>query len=302
MATVSILSTAEAIVLPFCTLIPLITGFCGYRIWKQQQQRGGSTITERMGIWFMASSAIMIGLALFHVIFNITATGTHDPRIGLGAVAAAFCICMCAKMHFELAWVADEDLLLDESNETADYLVVDSDTLRDVGPTITSAQQNTRRRRRIATVTYAVVVFQSAFDGLVLKYNPNANDSGLQIAMFFISKLLESIVVSTALIHAAVKTSHYIFCICSFTLTVGLSTLAAYEIFSPTVPITIFEHWFFQILLGASGGVLLVLSFYYALLETRRAEMTQRSSGSTAILNLTFAAAFTATVLTGLFG
>jgi hypothetical protein len=38
-------------------------------------------------------------------------------------------------------------------------------------------------RRYVATLTYAVVVFQSAFDGLVLKYNPNAQDSAVQVTM-----------------------------------------------------------------------------------------------------------------------
>lgn len=94
----------------------------------------------------------------------------------------------------------------------------------------------------MAIAVYAVIVFQSAFDGLVLKYNPNGNDSGLQVGMFFGSKILETVVVVTALLHAPVSKRWYVAYMTSFTVTVGTSTLAAYEIVSPAVPIAIFER------------------------------------------------------------
>jgi hypothetical protein len=133
----------------------------------------------------------------------------------------------------------------------------------------------------------------------VLKYNPNAMDSGVQVAMFYISKLLESIVVSTALIHACVRTKWYCLYMLNFTIAVGLSTLAAYEIVSPLVVILMFEHWTFQALLGASGGILLSLAFYYSHLESRRARIVKNSPW---LMSITFAVVFSASVLTGMFG
>ena len=129
-----------------------------------------------------------------------------------------------------------------------------------------------------------------------------AKDNGLQVAMFFVSKLLESIVLSTALIHAAVKAKWYVTYMIIFTCAVGGSTLAAYEFVPPDVPIAVFEHWLFQIALGASGGVLLLLSFYFAYLETRRVEVGFRGHKHNLLLNAVFAIAFAASVLTGLFG
>lgn len=300
MATVSVLTLTEKVVLPFCTFVPLAVGLIGYLVWKQDRHSPGETITLRMTAWFLASSAIMIGLAIFHVIFNLA--GTRDARIGIGAVAAAFCVGMCAKMHWEVAWVDNDDLLLNDKNETADFIRLDSDTLQHTAPAINSSRHNTKRRYVIAGLTYSVIVFQSAFDGLVLKYNPNGQDSGLQVGMFFVSKLLESIVVSTALIHAAVKTKWYILYMCNFTITVGLSTLAAYEFVSPDIPVAVFESWIFQICLGASGGLLLLLSFYFAYLETRRVEVGYRGHGHNLFLNVVFSLSFAASVITGIFG
>lgn len=120
--------------------------------------------------------------------------------------------------------------------------------------------------------------------------------------MFFVSKLLESIVLSTALIHAAVKAKWYATYMAIFTCTVGCSTLAAYEFFPPEIPIRVFESWLFQIALGASGGVLLLLSFYFAYLETRRVEVGFRGHKHNLLLNAVFATAFAASVLSGIFG
>lgn len=175
MATVSTLSLAEKVVLPFSTLVPIGVGIVGYAVWKQDRREANASITTRMTAWFLASSAVMIGLAIFHVIYNIT--GARDPRIGLAAVAAAFCICMCAKMHWEIAWVDNDDLLLNDKNEIADFIALDSDTLQQTAPAINNSRHNMWRRYVVAAMTYYVIVFQSAFDGLVLKYNPNGQVS-----------------------------------------------------------------------------------------------------------------------------
>ena len=297
MATVSILNEIESVVLPFCTVIPILVGALGYWIWKRSTDE---KMGLRMSVWFMASSAIVFGLAVFHVIFNIS--GARDPRFGLAACGAMFCVCICIKLHFEMAWVENEDLLLNEHNETADYVMVTSEALAETTSDINNGQKNIRRRRFIAAITYLTIVFQSAFDGLVLKYNPNGNDSGVQVGMFFISKLLESVVISTALIHAVSKTRWYVLYMTNFTITVGLSTLAAYELVPPSVPITIFESWIFQIVLGGSAGILLFLGVYFLYLESRRAEVAQRSGKRNTVLGIAYAASFAASVLTGLFG
>lgn len=133
-------------------------------------------------------------------------------------------------------------LLIPDTNEVADSMLADSASYAMVASDLAGNNANLKRRRFVAIAVYLVIVFQSAFDGLVLKYNPNGNDSGLQVGMFFASKLLETMVVVTALLHAPVGKRWYMFYMTSFTITVGTSTLAAYEIVSPAVPIAIFER------------------------------------------------------------
>ena len=246
MATVSILDTAEMIVLPFCTFVPIGVGVGGYILWKRGLFANG------MEIPLMASSGAMTGMALFHVLFTLTGGGSFDPRFGLSAMGAAFCLCVFLKvcvclarsgkflthqkntqLHFEFAWVENESMLVDTTTfEVTDALLVDTDSYALAAPDMAGNAHNLKRRRFIAIATYLVIVFQSAFDGLVLKYNPNANDSGLQVGMFFASKWLESFIVATALIHAPVGRRWYMFYMTSFTITVGSSTLAAYELVS----------------------------------------------------------------------
>lgn len=91
--------------------------------------------------------------------------------------------------------------------------------------------------------------------------------------MFYLSKFPESLVVSTALVHAAVRTKWYCLYMFNFTAAVGLSTIAAYGTVNPLIVVAIYEHWAFQIVLGASGGLLLALSYYFFHLESRRTTM-----------------------------
>ena len=92
MATVSILDTAEMIVLPFCTFIPIGVGIGGYIMWKR------GFFVNGMEIPLMASSGAMTGMALFHVLFTLTGGGSFDPRFGLSAMGAAFCLCVFLKV------------------------------------------------------------------------------------------------------------------------------------------------------------------------------------------------------------
>lgn len=92
MATVSILDTTEMIVLLFCTFIPIGVGVGGYILWKQ------GLLANGMEIPLMASSGAMTGMALFHVLFTLTGGGSFDPRFGLSAMGAAFCLCVFLKV------------------------------------------------------------------------------------------------------------------------------------------------------------------------------------------------------------
>ena len=207
------------------------------------------------------------------------------------------------QLHFEFAWVENESMLVDTTTlEVTDALLVDTDSYALAAPDMVGNAHNLKRRRFIAIATYLVIVFQSAFDGLVLKYNPNANDSGLQVGMFFASKWLESFIVATALIHAPVGRRWYMFYMTSFTITVGSSTLAAYELVSPAVPIAIFESIPFQLVLGASGGLLLFLSIYFLYIETRRAELVKHPTCWNFTLGGFYVMFFLVATVTGLFG
>ena len=115
--------------------------------------------------------------------------------------------------------------------------------------------------------------------------------------MFFLTKIVESVVVCTALIHAGIRTRYYVMYMGNFTATVALSTLSAYDLVSSMVVITVFEHPLFQMGLGATGGLLLCLSFYFLHLETLRTSIGKRWLG-----NLVFILAFASAAVTGMFG
>jgi len=299
MATVSILNFAERVVLPFSAAIPVIVGIIGYVIWKRDRHRDSNdTMTNRMRIWFMANSAALSSIAVFHVIRNIMLD--VDYRFGMGGFAMAFIAWIVLSVHVDLLKIRDDDdLLLNTRNETAEYAMMTSNDVEEFADEINKSVSYAGPRKFIAVATYLVIVFQSGFDGLVLKYNPNAEPTGVQVAAFFVSKLLESIIVSTALIHAVVKTKWYVLYMLNFTITVGLSTLAAYDFVSPTIIVAAYEFWLFQLILGVSGGVLLGLSYYFIHLESQRMERVKKPLLP---LSLTFVFVFAAGALTGFYG
>jgi hypothetical protein len=299
MATVSELTFAERVVLPFCALIPLVVGTLGYWVWKREKRTPDERMSERMSLWFVANCASMLGLALFHVLRNVTAQGLIDDRLGMGAFGASFLFFVTLALHLDvLQMQEDNDLLLNDNNETGEYLELTPAEIRTLGNLPVQAERNVPRRRYVAFLVYGVIVFQSAFDGLVLKYNPNGSDSVVQVTMFMLTKAIESVVISTALIHSGLRTCYYCLYMCNFTATVALSTLSAYDLVDVSLVIRIFEHWIFQLVLGASGGLLFCLGLYFLHLEGRsRDTYTKRWAA-----NLVFVTAFGTAAVTGLFG
>jgi len=299
MATISTLTFGERVALPFCTVIPIVVGIIGYIIWKRDRKRDSNdTMTDRMRMWFMGNFAAMSSIAIFHVIRTLMFA--IDYRYGMGGFALSFVVFVVLSIHLDFLRIHDDqDLLLNSRNETSDFVLLDNDALAEHGSDINETVAKNRPRKYIAVLTYAVIVFQSGFDGLVLKYNPNAQASEVQIVAFFVSKLLESVVISTALIHAVVSTKWYIVYMFNFTVAVALSTLAAYEIVSPLIIVATFEHPVFQAILGGSGGILLCLSYYFSHLESKRIDAVEKSSLP---LSIVFSLVFVAGTLTGMFG
>jgi hypothetical protein len=296
MATISELTFAERVLLPFCTVIPMAVGALGYWVWKREKLHAYERMSDRMSHWFVANCAGMLGLSLYHVLRHVTLL--TDYRWGMGAFGVSFLVFVSLALHLDVLQLdADSDLLLDEDNQVADFVEVGPDALQQLGPEQARAGRNVPRRRYIAALTYAVLVFQSGFDGLVLKYNPNAQDSAVQVAMFFLAKAVESVVVSTALIHAGLRTPYYVMYMFNFTVTVGLSTLSAYDLVASAVVISVFESWLFQMALGATGGLLLCLALYFLHIEAGRSSLAGRW-----LANLVFVLAFCAAAITGMFG
>lgn len=300
MATTSTLTFAEKVALPFSVAIPITIGVAGYFIWKQDKH-SNETMTTRMSMWFMASCASMISLSLFHVVRNLMAAS--DYRIGMISMGATIIFLMCLSMGFDLLKITDDrDLLLNSRNEVTDWTLLDTQAVQTIGPELAAASGNVRRRYLVAAAVYIVMVFQSAFDGVVLKYNPNGQDSAVQVAMFFLSKVPESVVVSTALIHASIRARWYIMYMFNFTMTVGLSTIAAYGTVPPLIVIAMFEHWMFQVVLGASGGLLVTLSYYFSHMETRRADLVDPGRAMIVWNVVAFVVAFCLSAVSGMWG
>jgi hypothetical protein len=296
MATISELTFAERVLLPFCTLVPVSVGMLGYWVWKRDKTTPTERMSERLGYWFAANCAGMLGLSVFHVLRHVMFV--VDYRIGMSAFAVGFVVFVTLGMQFDMLQLdPDSEILLTEGNEVGDFVAVDPDALEQLGPEQARVGRNVPRRKYIALMTYLVIVTQSGFDGLILKYNPNAQSSALQVAMFFLAKGVESIVISTALIHAGIKTRNYIWFMFNFTVAVALSTLSAYDFVPSAVVIGIFEHPIFQMGLGASGGLLLCLSFYFLHLESLRTSLGKRW-----ITNAVFVGTYTAAAVTGMFG
>ena len=296
MATISELTFAERVLLPFCTLVPISVGVLGFWVWKRDKSNPNERMTERLSYWFVANCAGMLGLAIYHVLRHVMFIA--DYRIGMAAFGASFLVFVSLAIQLDVLQLdADSEILLDEHNEVADFVALTPDGLEQLGPEQARVGHNVPRRKYIAIMTYLVIVFQSGFDGLVLKYNPNAQDSAVQVAMFFLAKAVESVVISTALIHSGMRTRFYVLYMTNFTATVALSTLSAYDLVPTAVVIGVFEHPAFQIGLGATGGLLLWLSFYFLHLEALRTSVGKRW-----IANLVFIVMFAAAAFSGMFG
>ncbi len=91
-------------------------------------------------------------------------------------------IMMCAMIKWEDLRVKDEDILFDDDGGMAAGIAIDNDAIQEAAPDINNAQRNLTRRRLAATLTYVVIAFQSVFDGLVLKYNPNVQEAAVQVS------------------------------------------------------------------------------------------------------------------------
>ena len=182
MATISELTFAERVILPFCTLIPISVAILGYWVWKRDKLNEDERMTERLSYMFSANCAGMLGLAIYHVLRHVMFV--VDYRIGMTAFGVSFLVFTTLAMQFGVMQLdADSEILLGDDNEVKDYLETDLDGLQQLGPEQGRVGRNVPRRTYIAVMTYLVIVLQSGFDGLVLKYNPNAQSSALQVGI-----------------------------------------------------------------------------------------------------------------------
>jgi hypothetical protein len=180
MATISELNFVERVLLPFSTLVPVSVGLLGYWIWKRDKDRADERMSDRLSYWFAANCAGMLGLAIYHVLRHVMFV--VDYRIGMTAFGAGFLVFVTLAMQFGVLQLdADSEILLTADNEVGEFVALDPDALQQLGPEQARATHNVPRRMYIASMTYLVIVLQSGFDGLVLKYNPNAQSSALQV-------------------------------------------------------------------------------------------------------------------------
>ncbi len=259
----SVLGLAEKIVLPFTAVVAFGVCVLGYWLWHFQRQHR-ENITQRMSIWFTATSAALMGQVLFHSIPNAT---DGDYTLYIAFAAIGFIPLVCMEKFWSSLQFKDDDILLNRWNELSDYTHMDSQEEEESGADIDDAATVNKRRRVIAVMTYIIILFQSSVDGLMLKYNPNGQEPGTQIGMFFLAKILESVIVSSAMIHAAPKIRYYWTFSLNFAIAVGLSTVAAYDLVDPLIIVMIVEHWIFKMVLGVSAGVLLWLSIRFHVLD-----------------------------------
>lgn len=299
MATVSELNSAERIVLPFAAVIPVVMGTLGYVIWKKDKRRqDGTSMTDKMRVFFVANSAALCSMTVFHVMHTLFSA--YDYRWGMTAFALTLVVCVCLGIRFEaLRIFEDNDILLNQHNETGEFIYMDGEHTGELMPETNDAVKHDATRKIIAAITYVSLLVQSGFDGLILKYNPNAQSAALQVAMFFLSKLLESVIISTALIHARVRTKWYVLCMLNYTVAVGMSTLPAYDLVQPAVIVYVFEHPAFLCIIGASGGLLLYLSYYFVQLENSRSNKLQNSVWP---LVVCYVCTFVVGAITGMYG
>jgi|WetSurMetagenome_2_1015567.scaffolds.fasta_scaffold00597_19 hypothetical protein len=180
MATISELTFAERVVLPFCTLVPITVAVFGYWVWKRDKANAEERMSERLSYFFTANCAGMLGLAIYHVLRHVMFV--VDYRIGMTAFGTSFLVFVTLAMQLDVLQLdADSEILLGPGNEVEDYVAVDAEALEELGTEQARVGRNVPRRKYIAVMTYLVIVFQSGFDGLVLKYNPNASSSALQV-------------------------------------------------------------------------------------------------------------------------
>lgn len=292
--TTSAFDLAEKIALPFTGALAFGISALGYYVWHFQRNHG-ENMTGRMAMWFKATSAALVGQALLHALPNSTET---DFTLFVLAFLLGFVPLVCMEMFWSSLQCNDDDILLNRWNERTNYVVMDTDEVPRSGPDIQEAARINKRRRVIAVMTYLVVLFQSSVDGLFLKYNLNAEEPATQVAMFFLSKILEAVIISSAIILAAPKVRQYWLFSINFAVAVSLSTLAVYDFVDPIYIIQTVEHWAFKGVLGISAGVLMWLAMRFHVLDSGNPESTRRK----VVLCITYVVIIVISYATGRFG
>jgi hypothetical protein len=251
MATTAVFTLAERIVMPFSAGIPVLMALMGAVVWRRLERQRVS-LTEKFGIIDTACSAVILGQFLFHALPMVI---TVDPTfgmvfVGLGVLPMVWLFIFWKALHTDIT------ILMNENAETADYVQMDTQDIPEVEERRSLAVPELKRRRVITVFIYLIFLLNTGLDGVFLVYNRSSRPSALLTGMFFLDKLLESVVMVNILLYARVRYRVYWMMMLNFIVAVGLSTLPVYNLVDPIIIVASVEHPAFRALLGVTGGIL----------------------------------------------
>jgi len=193
-------------ILPVVAVPCLVISFLLYKFAKRPMLIG-ETMGKRMEYFYSAVAAALLG----HIIFGIMPNMSQPYPICIGA---GFFVMMCLQ-KLSRVW-KENDFVSTDLNDNEIHDLVDNNTMKlktilvedDLASDnialnrkrITNQVDEFKKRRAIAAILLFCMFIIAPIDGLYL--SEYGKDRTIMVIMFWISKLMQTIVVSVCMIHA----------------------------------------------------------------------------------------------------
>lgn len=253
---------------PLTALVPVLIGVASWRMVRARKQTERK-FDQRLAPLTTLTSGILFGQFLFHIIPRVTLSVGDEYALNTLFILMGFLpmvwimrLYRYVQINRAFEFSADEasmDIMMAEDDSAiADFQSQRATETSEIEPRKFVTIQEKSRRRAIACIVYAVVLFQSFTDGIWVVFNQENHTEWILELVFWIDKVTESIVIVTVLHMGATSRLWYCLWVALFSLSVGLSTIF------PLIPFwdvdTVIHHGVFQVFLGISGGVMFWLS------------------------------------------
>jgi zinc transporter ZupT len=273
--------------------IPCLIIFYGLYRFGKRAVRGTRTFGDRMELLYSYTAAALLGQFLFQAFPN--ATGPSGAQVGV--IVSAFimlgffvmlCVQKCQRVSHDNPYYVSPELnsieirsvINPETMEAAEYyhnMDPDSPVSAEDQIKLQDEIAELKKRRRLCLLTMIVMGFLCVFEGFFVVYRePTAPGGGWAVIIFFvIDKIMETIVVSVAMLHAYLHCKGlYMYGAAGWTVTVILSTTPVLANMTFTESFVVVNHMATSIFYAFAGGILFWIALYYIWIDRKRVDKT----------------------------